>query len=129
MVPEDSTKARWSILRNTLLNRRSGASVAKDHEKVTRRPVGRFGLVQIERAEAESSEIFEVLNYKLFNGKTISLRQRREEAFVLEDLRVANDNKIDNTGVICLWPAEEVLTHYCTVNAEQFRGCRVLELG
>jgi hypothetical protein len=73
----ETTQARWSILRGALLNRRS---VAKQHEKVTRRPVGRFGLVQVERVEEESDQVFETLNYKIGEGKTISLRCAHDQA-------------------------------------------------
>ena len=46
------------------------------------------------------------------------------ETTSLEDMMGFN-----NTGNVCVWPAEEVLAHYCLRNAEMFEGKVVCELG
>ncbi|XP_022093602.1 calmodulin-lysine N-methyltransferase-like [Acanthaster planci] len=35
----------------------------------------------------------------------------------------------NNTGNVCVWPAEEVLTFHCLKNAESFKNQRICELG
>jgi calmodulin-lysine N-methyltransferase len=44
--------------------------------------------------------------------------------FSLDDLTGFN-----NTGNLCIWPAEECLTQYCLENVEIFSGKSVIELG
>jgi calmodulin-lysine N-methyltransferase len=44
--------------------------------------------------------------------------------FSLHDLTGFN-----NTGNVCVWPAEECLTQFCLENQDIFRGKSVVELG
>jgi len=120
------SNVRWSILRENLRNH---GKKTTEQKKLTRRPTGGFGFVEVTRTEGENVGEWEINQYHLSEDTTILLRQRREDSFVLDDFRVSNDHRIDNTGVVCLWPAEEVLTHFCSANKELFKGKRVLELG
>lgn len=35
----------------------------------------------------------------------------------------------NNTGNVCIWPAEEVMAYHCLVNKDQFSGKSVIEIG
>jgi mRNA-degrading endonuclease toxin of MazEF toxin-antitoxin module len=76
-VKKKQTSARWAILRNTLLNRRSAAT--RDSTAVTRRPTGRFGLVRVtteaEAGESDGDANWESIRYDtLPDGPSITLR-------------------------------------------------------
>ncbi|KAI5054822.1 hypothetical protein GOP47_0029967 [Adiantum capillus-veneris] len=108
--------------------------------QISRRPCGHFGLVAIERmnfCEAEEDEWQDkesrsiIVNYRLPANPIVDLAliQRKEDGACYSDFTYAEKNQIDMTGLVGLWPAEEVLTHFCIHNPSLFRNARVLELG
>ncbi|MCO5581573.1 hypothetical protein L7F22_035461 [Adiantum nelumboides] len=130
---------RWQLLRRHLLPK---ADHCDDQEliQVSRRPRGRFGLVMIERlplCEVEEDEWPNkelrsiVVKYQVPVNPVVDLVliQRKENGACLSDFAYAKENQIDMTGLVGLWPAEEVLTHFCACNPSLFRNKRVLELG
>ncbi|KAE8715934.1 putative Zeamatin precursor [Hibiscus syriacus] len=47
----------------------------------------------------------------------------------LSDFEICNRHNIDNTGLVCQWPSEDVLAYHCLSHADMFRSKRVIELG
>lgn len=72
-----------------------------------------------------------LIKYNLSTSPIVELvlLQRKEDEACLSDLTFSKKHQIDMTGLVGLWPAEEVLTHYCISNPTVFRNKRVLELG
>ena len=59
----------------------------------------------------------------------MAVRQRAGGKVTLKDMRESFSTGVDNTGNVCLWPAEEVMAHYILSRASDFVGKNVCELG
>ncbi|KAK4783800.1 hypothetical protein SAY86_018168 [Trapa natans] len=151
-APEDSTarasSIRWKILRRALLRRHTDNESQLGIDRISRRASSDgFKLIPFQVVEPgarnwdnpDSSSTTEmphsvkdaVVCYKLpIDGSPkLFLKQRLENQEDLHDFEICNQYNIDNTGLVCLWPSEEVLSYYCLSNAEIFRSKRVIELG
>ena len=60
---------------------------------------------------------------------SVAVRQRAGGKVTLNDMRESFATKVDNTGNVCLWPAEEVMAHYILSRATEFSGKHICELG
>lgn len=135
---------RWAILRRALLakNATEQADVADTASTVSVRRFASFGLFHIDAIDcATVSNRFQVQQYSRKDHRILvcSLLETRQSHEALLGF--------NNTGNVCIWPAEEVLAKYSLDHLELFRyttdklrygrtcsplrarGKRVLELG
>ena len=60
----------------------------------------------------------------------VYVRRRRPGSVSITDLASHHDNDgVDNTGNVCVWPAEEVLAHLCLRERRFLAGKHIVELG
>uniref|UniRef100_A0A7S3D2R6 Calmodulin-lysine N-methyltransferase n=1 Tax=Palpitomonas bilix TaxID=652834 RepID=A0A7S3D2R6_9EUKA len=102
--------AKWKILRDFVRKTQAGAT----SEEASVRSVKSVGLVRsslVEKRGVWEKTKFEVLSEAGWLGLPFDLVVRSEKAVSLADFSHENSNGVDNTGNVCLWPAEEILTY------------------
>lgn len=142
-----ASSLRWGLLRRALIPSRSSTSSDEQSEKniksISRKANQGFGLIpfrlvnnaQLEHKEAISSSLPKATEacvcYTLPNHSAteIFLYQRVDNSANLDDFKICNTYDIDNTGLVCSWPSEQVLAYYCLSQPDLFRSKRVIELG
>ncbi|PKI34654.1 calmodulin-lysine N-methyltransferase [Punica granatum] len=143
-----ASSIRWKILRQALLRTRTDEKSQLGIEKISRKSSsGGFKLIPFQvvdrgaqaRNSSDSSSTRKgpdsardaVVCYTLpaHGSPKLFLTQRLENRGDLHDFEICNQYNIDNTGLVRLWPSEEVLAYYCLSTAEIFCSKRVIELG
>lgn len=143
MASPSPASLRWRLLRHYLLSDQ-GCAINQELTEISRRPNGHFGLITFriisycertndekrlpEKAEETQNVLIEYDLLARSNVKFVLL-QRKVDGVSQIDLARSPQHQIDNTGIVGLWPAEEVLTHFCISKCSMFRNKRVVEVG
>lgn len=147
-----SSSLRWGILRRALLPSSQSPTTATNSadrqyhlantRKISRKAAGGFNLVSCRplgnnlagtwskvKDLAGPKDVCICYNMPVAAGPQLILIQRMEDCVDLDDFEISNKFDIDTTGLVCSWPSEDVLAHYCINHPNMFRSKRVLELG
>ncbi|XP_046342781.2 calmodulin-lysine N-methyltransferase-like [Haliotis rufescens] len=127
-IPNTNTssaaKHRWKILARALVGDRSSDP---DDRIYSVRRFQCFGLFQSHIVEDRRSSDADWFTYtsQEFEKLNLLVRQLRAESTVKIDSLLG----FNNTGNICIWPSEEVMTYHCLKDVNWFRNKSVIELG
>ncbi|KAK2656997.1 hypothetical protein Ddye_010049 [Dipteronia dyeriana] len=125
---------RWKILRQALL-RRSSLQNSDDQTRVriSRRTTHGFDLIPSKLVDEvpDSRDVRVCYTLPVAAGyRELLLTQRVDNSTAdLTDFEICNRYNIDNTGLVCHWPSEDVLAFFCLSHVDMFRSKRVIELG
>ncbi|CAI9272281.1 unnamed protein product [Lactuca saligna] len=142
-----ASSLRWGILRRALIPSSSSTASDEQSEKgiksITRKANQGFSLIPFRLVDNTKLEHKEVISPSLpkakeacvcytlpnHNATELFLYQRVDNRANLDDFKICNTYDIDNTGLVCSWPSEEVLAYHCLSQLDLFRSKRVIELG
>ncbi|CAI0476340.1 unnamed protein product [Linum tenue] len=135
-----ASSVRWEILRQALLRRRSSIRNPDDRfpgaiSRISRKTTHGFNLIPRQLMEAGSDQDSNFRDARIcyilpiVGAPSLLLTQRVERVADLEDFEISNRNNVDTTGLVCQWPSEDVLAHFCLSNRDMFKSKKVIELG
>ena len=131
LVPPMKTskaRSRWKILRGALLGSTSG-NTSEALFSVRRHP-GFNLFTQKPYCFCKSEPYFDYSEVCVNSQASFVMRKMASGRISLKDLVSHHqEHGVDNTGNVCVWPAEEVLGYYSISRPELFSGKRVCELG
>ena len=130
----EQARRRWKILASAIKSKRT--EHVSGWKKVSVRRFASFGMFDVEPIEGNDSNGLRTVGDRLKRGckyfsystKDLGLKivvSTLEDSFKeIEDLMGFN-----NTGNVCIWPAEEILAHFVLSRYAEFTGKCVLEIG
>lgn len=143
-----ASSLRWRILRQAFLRRRSSEPDTQSQmgiKHISRKALQGFNMIPHhivdDHLEEDSGSLSKINHldgskdtcacYMLPTGRApkIFLYQRIHDHAELSDFEICSRYDIDNTGLVCHWPSEDVLAYFCLLHADMFRSKRVIELG
>ncbi|KAJ6990427.1 hypothetical protein NC653_018851 [Populus alba x Populus x berolinensis] len=129
---------RWAILRQALLRKTRESPDNQSPsaiKRISRKTHQGFNLIP---GQVVEDHVNEETNYRdvricytlpVDGTPKILVKQRVNNSVDLSDFEVSDRYNVDNTGLVCQWPSEDVLAYFCLSHADMFRSKRVIELG
>ncbi|PPR99805.1 hypothetical protein GOBAR_AA20860 [Gossypium barbadense] len=138
-----ASSLRWRILSRAVLHRAKNPALFTDFNHrvedesqlgmklISRKAAKGFNLIpcQLLNHDHESRDAQFCYTLPTQGCPKLVLTQRLNNNADLTDFEICNRHNIDNTGIVCQWPSEDVLAYYCLSHADMFRSKRVIELG
>ncbi|XP_033115881.1 calmodulin-lysine N-methyltransferase-like [Anneissia japonica] len=112
---------RWNILRQAIIKKSRGGGQSK--KKSSMLEFTSFDLLTVNKVIDDDGGVWHLYQYQPVEPFRARVKHI-PTVFNPEELMGFN-----NTGNVCVWPAEEVLTYWCLENRHLFKQQKICELG